>query len=590
MLLFVFGACQFAGCKDEEQLGETKGVSVSTEDATVAVGTEMDVYASVFPYSYGNETVNWTSSDPEVATVEEKESKNGISLATIKGISLGEAVITASSATDETKKATIKVTVSSHSFEELAMGEDYSSDDLITYIVPEGYPQEGDPLFTVSINGKYTGVYTDINAWEKLVSFSYFDFTPGKEVEVVITSSKSFTDYEILPKSNNITSTKEGNSIHFRLNDANQTFSIIYDDNYKGNTFHLFANAIDVEAPTESNANLIYFGPGYHDLDENYGGTLVTNNKDIYIAGGAVVNGTIVVNGNGNNVSGHGIFMKTTPNNLVLIANYARETVLKDFITCSHRDGGWTIGTHEASGVTFQNVKVVSTRYASTDGFDIVNSNNIHLKDVFIRSCDDAIAIKGLIDNIPANCPPCENMTFENLQIWNDCNNAMGLGAETRAKYYKDIHFKNIDVIFSYDDLNHHTELDERSVMNIVCLHGTFFEDITWEDVRVNRCERLACITFKDNFWFGSIQGDQSTDGGVNGITYKNVTVESNSGSSIANEILLNGWAGTPQKVIQNVTFDNVVIEGQRVSNKSDKHIITNNTNTLELVKDLKFK
>ena len=183
-------------------------------------------------------------------------------------------------------------------------------------------------------------------------------------------------------------------------------------------------------------------------------------------------------------------------------------------------------------------------------------------------------------------------MLFEQLQIWNDCNNAMALGAETRARHYKNIHFKEVDVIFSYDDLNHHTELDERSAMTIVCLEGTFFEDITWENIRVNRCERLACLTFKDNFWFGSIPGDQSTEGGINGVTFKNVTVSSNSGSSIANEILLNGWyrENTPTKIVENITFDNVVIEGERVANEKNKHIKTNNTSERTLVRNLHFK
>ena len=183
---------------------------------------------------------------------------------------------------EETKKALIKVTVSNHSFEELAMGDNYTSDDLITYHVPSEYPQEGDPLFNVSINDHYTGVYTDINGWDNLVSFSYFDFTPEKEVEVVVTSANSFSSYEILPKSLNISSTKEGNSIRFRLSEANQKLSIVFDNNYQGNTFHLFANAIDINAPTQSSDNLIYLGPGYHDLQAEFGGSLDTNGKDIY--------------------------------------------------------------------------------------------------------------------------------------------------------------------------------------------------------------------------------------------------------------------------------------------------------------------
>lgn len=582
----------FFGCDDEKEQDAIQGVSVNLPKVIMGVGKTQVLNAMVYPYALGNEEIKWLSSNTAVATIEPIEISHGISVGTITALAVGEAVITAESVVDSRKKASVEVSVVEHTFEDLANGMDYSSGDLITYRVPDGYPQEGDPLFNVSVNGHYTGVYTDINAWKKLVSFAYFDFTPGKEMEIVITTSKPFTDYKILPESNKITSTGDGNTIRFKLTEADKAFSFVFNDDYKGNTLHLFANAIDTDAPTESSSSLIYFGPGYHNLTETHGGYLTTGNRDVYVAGGAVVNGSIIVNGNGNLISGHGIFMKTTPNDLVMVANYAKNVTYDGFIACSHRDGGWTLGMHEASGVTVQNVKVVSTRYASTDGFDIVNSNNVQLKNVFIRSCDDAIAIKGLIDRTPALCPPNENMLFEQLQIWNDCNNAMAMGAETRAKHYENIHFKDIDVIFSYDDRDHHTELDERSVMTIVCLEGTFFRNISWENIRVNRCERLACLTFKDNFWFGSILGDQSTEGGIDGVTFKNITTSSNSGSGIANEILLNGWyqSGTPTKTIKNVTFDNVVIEGKRVADENNEHFKTNNTSERKLVTDLYFK
>lgn len=590
LIAVLFSMFFTVGCKDAEVPDGIQGVSVSATTLTMGIGKTRQVYASAFPHMPEGDQIRWSVENPAIATVEDKGTHNGISMATITAVGLGKVVVIAESVTDGTKTAEIEVDVVEFTFEDLAKGMDYKSDELMTYSVPDGYPQEGSPLFNVAINTKFTGVYTDINAWQKLVSFAYFDFNPSKEAEVEITTTKSFGSYKILPESANITSTREGNVIRFKVTEAYQNLSLVFDNNYKGNTLHLFANAIDTDAPTASNDNLIYFGPGYHDLAKTHGGRVVTGNKDVYIAGGAVVNGAMVVSGNGNHVSGHGIMMKTSPNDLVLIANYARNAVIEGIIVCSHRNGGWTVGMHEASNITVQNVKVVSTRYASTDGFDIVNSNNVTMKNTFIRSCDDGIAIKGLINKIPSLCPPNEKMLFEKLQIWNDCNNAMCLGAETRAKQYEDIHFKDIDVLFSYDDRDHHATLDERSVMSIVCLEGTYFRNISWEDIRVNRCERLICQTFKDDFWFGSIKGNQSTEGGIDGVTYKNITVASNSGSKIANEILLNGWFkdGTPTKTINNVVFENVTIEGKRVDNESA--IKTNNTPEQQLVTNLIFK
>lgn len=475
------------------------------------------------------------------------------------------------------------------SFLQKAKGENYISSGLITYTVSDEYPQEGMPLFNVLANGKYCGVYTDFNAWKQLVSFAYFDFEQGKEIELAVTVARPFMNYTILPESKSIVSRREGQTIRFKLKEADQYLSFVFDDDYKGSTLHLFANAINRNAPTKSSENLIYFGPGYHNLSTTGGTWIVPENKDVYIAGGAVVNGSIRIEKNtGRKIFGHGILMNTVPGGLVLSVSHSNNISIEGIIVCSHRNPGWTVGLHEASHVTVKNLKVVSPRYASTDGFDVVNSNNVLMTHSFIRSCDDAIAIKGLIHKKPEDCPPNENLRFEHLQLWNDCNNAMCLGAETRAKYYQNIHFKDIDVLFSYDDKYHHEELDERSVMNIVCLDGTYFRNITWENIRVNRCERLIGLTFKDEFWFGSIQGDQNTEGGIDGVTFKNISVSSNSGSRIANVISLNGWnkEGTPAKVIKNIVFDNVSIEGKYVKNEKD---ITSD-NTISIINKSPFK
>lgn len=473
-------------------------------------------------------------------------------------------------------------------FKKNAVGESFSSDRLKTFSVPAEYPQEGAAQFNISIDGKYTGVHSELNAWKELVSFGYFDFDASKEVEIAVTVAKPFTDYKILPESNLISSKREGQTIKFKLKNADKYLSFVFDDNYKGSVLHLFANAIDKKAPQASSDNLIYFAPGYHKLNEPL---TVADGKSVYVAGGAVVEGNIRIdNNNGGKIYGHGVIMSTTPGGLVLGASRSKNISLEGVIICSHRNPGWTVGFHECSGVDVQNVKIVSPRYASTDGFDIINSNNVKIKNTFVRSCDDAIAIKGLAKGEPAACPPNENMLFENIQLWSDCNNAICLGAETRAKHYENIHFKNIDILSSYDDKYYHEELDERSAMSIVCLEGTYFRNISWGNIRVNRCERLICMTFKDQFWFGSIKGDQTTEGGIENIKFKNISVASNSGSSIANEILLNGWSKnlTPTKTIKDVTFDNITIQGKRIV--SDKDIKTNNQNDRVLVSNIVFK
>lgn len=293
-LFFLFTLVALTACSESKENDAIGGVSVSAKTLRTSVGKGKQIFASVYPYAEAHEQIKWTSSNSDIAIVDDLGTHNGVSMVNIVGVSTGEVTIIAESVVDGSKRAVITVIVDQHSFEDLATGMDFASDDLKTYRVPDGYPQEGEPLFNVSINGHYAGVYTDINAWKKLVSFSYFDFAPGKDMEVVVTSSISFKSYQILPESNNISSTQDGNSIRFKLNKTYQNLSIVFDDDYKGNTFHLFANAIDKDAPTESSSNLVYFGPGYHDLTKTHGGKLTTGNKDVYIAGGAVVSLSLI--------------------------------------------------------------------------------------------------------------------------------------------------------------------------------------------------------------------------------------------------------------------------------------------------------
>ena len=55
----------------------------------------------------------------------------------------------------------------------------------------------------------------------------------------------------------------------------------------------------------------------------------------------------------------------------------------------------------------------------------------------------------------PKDALPTSNITYRNAQLWSDANNAIGIGAETVAGYFRDIRFENIDILRNYDDLNY---------------------------------------------------------------------------------------------------------------------------------------
>ncbi len=488
-----------------------------------------------------------------------------------------------------------------------AKGQNYTDADGVfqTFAVPDDYPHlNGTPRFNVSVDDKaYVGLYNDNNYWGGNVAFGAFDFEDGKTVEVEIASRSEIQSFEILPHKADVEAVQSSDkSVHLKISKANQQLTLVINDAYQKDVLHLFCNAIDHDAPDidapngykyDTRKGIHYFGPGYHDLTKLFsnGALTIRGDKKIYVAGGAVVDGQLTISGGkGAKIYGHGLIMNAEPK-IVASITRSENCSVEGVMIHGHRAQCWCTTIDNSSNINFDNVKIITTRYASTDGLDVMYCSDCTFNNTFIRSCDDAIAIKAMGDAAPSTCPPNKNLIFTNMQLWNDCNNAFGMGAETRASAYENIQLRDSEILFSYDDPYVHEQLDERSTMNICALQGTYFKDILFENIYVNRCERLIAMGFKGDFWFGSIQGDQSFPGGISGVTFRNITAPSNSGSSIANQIHLYGWhkEGTPDKFVENITFDKVVIEGQLLENENSPYIVTNNTPELQLVKDLKF-
>lgn len=474
-------------------------------------------------------------------------------------------------------------------------GEDYTARDssLITHATVSEFPMEGENNFKVTVNGHKVGLYNDRSHWGGLVSFGSFEFQNGKPITLRITYHKPIRTYEIMPlrRLDLISARQTGRrTIEIKLARADQNITLCVNGEYQKDALHLFCNSVDRNAPRVAdtkgyhrydNLKLHYFGPGFHDLSKLQGGNdmLVLNDGwRVYVAGGAVVYGRIGLWGTqkGTKVHGRGMIYNDTRNaRVVFEANECKGADVEGVLFHAHRPGVWQVVINHCENVEFKGVKILSTRYASTDGLDIVNCRQCAFLNTFIRANDDAIAIKGLDSRKPAECPPTRNITFCGMQLWNDCNCAMGIGAENHCSIYENIRFMNSSILFSYDDPDYHEVLDERAALALCCIHGTYFRNISYENVDVYHCERLIAAGFQPSFWFGALPGDQSTPGGIQNLTYLNINSLNQSKSSIANQIHIYGWEkeGTPSKTIQNVTLDNVIVGDKKITSPGDPHV-----------------
>jgi hypothetical protein len=176
----------------------------------------------------------------------------------------------------------------------LAIGKE--KNNLKAYPAPQGALQNTDFTVKVRIPGQswqdlpeYLVKVDQVKGTthkEENASMSYFDFSG--QVEVAVTFNKGAVQAaRIRPLSYGIKHEINSNTITFTLvKPANLSVEI------NGDLFHnlhLFANPIDDFVPNAKDTNLLYFGPGIHEVP---GGKLkVPSGKTVYLAGGRRIEG-----------------------------------------------------------------------------------------------------------------------------------------------------------------------------------------------------------------------------------------------------------------------------------------------------------
>ena len=489
-------------------------------------------------------------------------------------------------------------------------GETWTAADgsVMTYARPDEYTLlDGSPHFNVMVAGEsYTGLYCCNNPWGGRVSFGYFDFDDEKPVEVVISCRKELGDFELLPENAAITDVEKltDKILRFRVTRSNQNITLVTGSDYrKDDVLHLFCNDI-ITPPAvadpegyhyDRDTKTYYFGPGYYDLNEltANGQVAAVGGRSIYVSGGAVVYGSLGFAGNDSRIYGHGIVVTSHDSQRQLSCQSSDGGSIEGVIFHRFKARGWQTTYTYCKNLTVSNVKIIAMQGGSSDGIDLTGCDGITFDNCFVRAYDDCVAIKGLAaeGTLPANSPAQRNLTFRRMQLWTDTNNAFGIGAETRASVFENIRFEDSDILFAYDEKSITEGMADRSAINICALHGTFFRNIHYDNIRINSCTRLFAMGFEDSFWYGSIVGDQSTEGDISDVYFSNITVKRDTGTPVSNDIWLYGWQqqGTPTKYIHDIYFDNVTICGQPLKGWDYQRLKTNNTTECQLVYDLHF-
>lgn len=365
-------------------------------------------------------------------------------------------------------------------------------------------------------------------------SFGYFDMRGA--VTVSVECPQPITSAKVLPSSLKIVPAVDGRRLSFSLAEPKHV-TIEVNGNWVG-ALHLFANPPEEKAPRAEDPNVIYFGPGVHEVN----GVTVGSGKTVYVAAGAVVKGTgdrrdpiFTLQGEGITVRGRGVIdgslCPTHSRNMMMVRG--KDITIEGVI---FKDSSvWTIPVRRSDRVTVKNVKLLGYR-ANSDGVDICNSRDVTVEGCFMRTLDDLIVIKA-----DKGQGPSQRIVARKCVLWNEVAHALSVGAEIRDDV-DDVRFEDCDVI--------HDKGREWTLRVFHC-DAARVSNVRFVNIRIEESPRLISL------WIGTFVWTRDPERGhIEGVTFKDIVA-----TAQRPRIELNGF--DEGHAVSDVMFENVRINGK---------------------------
>ncbi len=385
--------------------------------------------------------------------------------------------------------------------------------------------------------------------WDYGGTYYFANFDMAGPVTVRITSPRSLRNVVIRPESLGIQPVVADDHTLTITLDQPRKLSV-EPDGTRGPLL-LFANPLEDSPPQAGDANVVYFGPGLHHADT----IELHSNQTLYLAGGAVVKGEVLVSGEHIRICGRGVLdgsdweWRTGPVGNLIAIRQSQDVEVRDITL--RGSPHWTIVPVHSRNVTIRNVKICNSRVQNDDGINPCNSQDVLITDCFIRSDDDCVALKGLTDRGASS--NVERITVENSTLWCDRARIFLLGHESRAPYMRAITIRNLDII-------HFTMtaflLEPGEEMRL--------EDVTVEDVRIHGEGQQSLIRLQPvvNQYMRT-----KVPGHVSNVRFSKCAVTGRDGAYL---VQLQG--ADAQHMVQNVRFEDVSILGTPLDETS-RHV-----------------
>ncbi|MBE6731582.1 MAG: hypothetical protein E7564_07835 [Ruminococcaceae bacterium] len=503
---------------------------------------------------------------------------------------------------------------------------------LKIHSVPTGAPETD--IYSVAINGKKAKLnFARVSAFpfntpwpghqrplDQTEEAAFVSFESDGEVYLKVNFCKDFAKAVVRPLSKNIEpEIDEDGSIRFSLKETG-AYTLELDGSH--NALHIFFNPVrdfkkEADEDKKNGRTVYYYGEGEH----NIGDIDLPSHSTVIIDAGAIVYGSFSsFDTEDVKIKGYGIIdgskeIRTTENLLlptiyeylndeakkvvskyknnwyfdkdkVLFDNFMKATkCLKGqirFYFCKNIEVEGVIMRDSSTfclipaccdNVLIDNVKTIGMWRYNSDGIDIFNSSNIIVKNTFLRNFDDCMVIKGIVGWDKRNN---ENIIVENCVIWCDWGSALEIGAETNAPEYRNIIYRNCDIIHGQSSMmriHHHNYADIHHVLyeNINCEYTKYQEsgiiqnsdDEVYFSKQNSGHPNLIDLPITGN----KLYGRNGEKGITHDISFKNIRVYKDARVPTPNSPI----GGLNEiNCIKNVSIENLTINGERITSPED--------------------
>jgi len=424
----------------------------------------------------------------------------------------------------------------------------YSNDKLVVYTAPEGALLNDDFSIRVRQPGKeWLAVPNHLVKVDEVrgtshhveeASMAYFDFEGEVEVSVTFNNG-AVQKARIRPLSYEIEPTIKGNTLTFKLDQPRNLSVEVNDDIF--HNLHLFANPAIENVPDKNDPNVIFFGPGIHEFeDEKFE---VPSNKTVYVDGGAILRGQLLIH-NAQNVKviGSGMVEHTVKMG-VHIAN-SNNVKVEGIFTTQCATGG-------SDSVVIRNVKSISY-YGWGDGLNVFASNNVYFDRVFCRNSDDCTTVYATRKGFEGGC---RNIVMENSTLWADVAHPIFIGIHGNARNFdiiEDLVYRNIDILDHKE-----AQLDYQGCLAINGGDNNIIRNVLFEDIRIEDFRQGQLVNIRI---FYNEKYCEAPGMGIENVHFRNVSYNGNN----AEMSVIAGY--NSDRKVRNITFENLRINGRLIT------------------------